>query len=154
MEPLTCVSGNVGSAHPSLYCRAYASMEPLTCVSGNAGGPDGVVDRGRRFNGAAHLRERKHGGGGFGPVGVRLASMEPLTCVSGNDEDGRWVWVCRDASMEPLTCVSGNRRRRRGGRRRRTGFNGAAHLRERKRELRADALGVERLGLQWSRSPA
>ncbi len=59
--------------------------------------------------------------------------MEPLTCVSGNDVRVREAeHHLRRASMEPLTCVSGNAtvpscRGCRG-----SGFNGAAHLRERK----------------------
>ncbi len=41
---------------------AYASMEPLTCVSGNTRTACRSARIRPRFNGAAHLRERKLSG--------------------------------------------------------------------------------------------
>ncbi len=151
MEPLTCVSGNVDDAAlPG--AKRLASMEPLTCVSGNRHHGGGAEREHQRFNGAAHLRERKRADVLHVARGQR-ASMEPLTCVSGNTRGTGEpeVWRLRFNGAAHL-----RERKRTCGSRDRCGtwcFNGAAHLRERKRQ-QDDAADAAARRLQWSRSPA
>ena len=96
------------------------------------GDPPGPGADAAGFNGAAELLQRRV------PVGERLevhggvASTEPLNCFSGEPEYYPDAPLGAVASTEPLNCFSGESRRRTTKRRRRSCFNGAAELLQRR----------------------